>query len=267
MPEPFVPKDGEADQGKQDNDAVTDAFGSENGDTQPPKSDEGDKGKEGEDKEPTLAELKAQLIEANQKIASMGGNLSGQRTIITNLENKIKEFEKGSGKSGADTDVSHLPFDPKTIVFSKDLPKDQLEEMTDNEIKLHDELMHNRQVMNKQAQDAFDAKSSAENQKVDDLNMLVRSTAKSLANGDEDLANEIIESAKQFNLTGLTADDVKERVEKAYKLLPTYKPPKEPQTKRGGAVKTGSDDKSDPFGTTKIIEEVASKRSGKTFNL
>ena len=268
MPEPFVPKDDDTSKGKQDNEPIADVFGSENKDPEPPKDGEDDKGDKGGDKggkEPTLAELQQQLKDANEKIASMGGNLSGQRDLIKRLEAQIDSKNAGGKKDGAE-DISHLPFDPKTIVFSKDLPKEKLEDMTENEIKLHDELMQNREIMNKQAQERHDEKKGAETKKVDDLNSLVRNTAKELAKGDEALANQIIESAKQFNLSGLNEEEVKERIENAHKLLPTYKPPKEPVTKKGGAIKEGAD-KDDPFGTSKIVDEVASNRSGKSFSL
>lgn len=274
MPEPFVPKDDDTSGGKQDNDVVIDVFGSDNKDPQPPKDGEDDKGKDdkGADdknkggKEPTLAELQQQLKEANEKIASMGGNLSGQRELIKTLESQIKDKNGSGGKKDGAEDTSHLPFDPKTIVFSKDLPKEKLEDMTGNEIKLHDELMTNREIMNKQAQERFDEKKGAESKKVDDLNSLVRDTAKTLAKGDETLANSIIESSKKFNLTGLNEEEVKQRVAEAHKLLPDYRPPKEPVTKKGGAIKEGAD-KDDPFGTSKIVEEVASQRNGKSFSL
>lgn len=267
MPEPIDPtKDG-----TQDNNVVVDAFGSENKDPVPPKEGEDDKKKDDKGgKEPTLAELQTQLKEANDKIASMGGNLSGQRAIIDKLEKQIasKGDGKGAGSGeGEGEDTSHLPFKPEEIVFSKDLPKEKLDDMTENEIRLHDDLMKNREVMNKDAQARFEERKTGETKKVDDLNTTVRTQAKELAKGDEALANEIIESVKQFNLQGLTEDEVKARVENAYKILPSYKPPKEQVSPRGGKPVTGTEDKSDPFGTNKIVEDVASKRSGKTFDL
>lgn len=277
MPEPFVPKD-DTSKGKQDNEPITDVFGSDNKDPIPPKEggDDGDKGKDDKkfetipDDHPTIVALKEQIENVKKEY---GGNLAGQRDVIKKLEGQIDALTKKGGKDG-EQDTSHLPFDPKTIVFSKDLPKERLDDMTDNEIKLHDELMQNRQIMNKQAQESFDFKQKSENDKksaedkqVDDLNTLIRDTAKSLAGDNQDVANQIIESVKQFNLTGLKEDEVKTRVENAYKLLPDYKPPKEPVTRKGNPVKTGTDDKTDPFGTNKIVDEVASQRNGKSFSL
>lgn len=294
MPEPIVPKEGdEPKDGKQDNNVEVDAFGSPN--TQPEadvdnggeEGGEGDKGdKGGKDKggkddkkfeaipedHPTILALKKQIEDVKNEY---GGNLAGQRDVIKKLEGKIEALTGGKGGKSGEGDTSHLPFDPKEIVFSKDLPKDKLDDMTENEIKLHDEVMKNREVMNKQAQERYDEKQQAqkdseakENQKVEDLNTSVRTIAKDLANGDEALANQIIEKSKKFNLSGLNEKELKETIEEAYKLLPTYKPPKEQTVqKKGGAVKTGGQGNDDPFGTSKIVEEVASKQSGKSFDL
>lgn len=265
--------------GTQDNNGVVDAFGSDNKDPIPPKEgeDEGEGKKKEEDKKhvaipddhPTIVALKQQIDDVKKEY---GTNLSGQRDVIKRLEGEIETFKKG-GKP-AEGDTSHLPFDPKSIVYSKDLPKEKLDDMTDNEIKLHDELMKTHEIMNKTAQERFEEKQKAEGdkkagetQRVEDLNQTVRAHAKELAKGDEKLANEIIESVKQFNLTGLNEAEVKARVENAHKLLPTYTPPKEQTSHKGGKPVTGTEDKSDPFGTSKIVEEVASKRNGQTFAL
>lgn len=217
---------------------------------------------------PTIVALKAQIESVKSEY---GSNLSGQRDVIKKLEAKIADFEKTGGKGEEAELDKNLPFKPEEIVFSKDLPKDKLDDMTDNEIKLHDELMKNRQIMNedrrernKQALDA--TRSSEDAQKVTDLNGSVRTIALELAGNDTAIANAIIESTKQFNLTGLTQDELKARVTTAHTLIPNYKPKNEPITKRGAPVTTQGDGK-DPFGTDKIIEEVAGKRNGKTFNL
>lgn len=284
MPEPIVPKD--ETEGEQDNNENVDAFGMSTKPEIPPAQVEVKVGEDGKPIEPKKEEKKFDTIPEDHPIVvalkqqiedikrEYGGNLSGQREKIAKLEKQISDRIDGKGKT-EEGDVSHLPFDPKKIVFSKDLPKDKLDDMTDNEIKLHDELMTNREVMNKQAQERFEEKQRVESEKqeneerkVEDLNTSVRTYAKELAGGDEATANLIIEKSKKFNLTGLNEKELKETIEEAYKLLPTYKPPKE-QTiqKKGGAVKTGGESAEDPFGTSKIVEEVASKQSGKSFDL
>lgn len=269
MPEPIEPKEDKSE-GKQDNNVEVDAFGIETH-KEPEVKDEGKKeeGKKEDKKVDTIPEdhpvilaLKQQIADIKKDKNSMGENLSKQRDLIEKLEAQIEQ--RTGKKEGGDT--SHLPFDPKEIIYSKDLPKEKLDDMTDNEIKLHDELMKNREVMNKEADARYQEKKQGEVKKEVDLNSTVRSHAEQLAGGDKEVANEIIESVKQFNLQGLNEDEVKKRVENAYKLLPSYQPPKENITKKGGAVK-GTEDKSDPFGTNKIVEEVASQRNGKTFAL
>lgn len=285
MPEPIVPKEANSE-GKQDNNVTVDAFGSPIAPETPPAKEgeeggEGDKGDKGgkndkkfdaiPDDHPTIVALKQQIEDVKKEY---GGNLSGQRDKISKLEKQISDLTSGKGGKPAEGDTSHLPFDPKEIVFSKDLPKATLDDMTENEIKLHDQLMKTHEQMNKDAQARFEEKQraesdkqSAEDRKVEDLNTSVRSIASELAGGDTEVANQIIEKSKKFNLQGLNEKELKETIEEAYKLLPTYKPPKENTHKKGGVIKTGGEDNSDPFGTNKIVEEVASKRNGKTFDL
>lgn len=268
MPEPIV-----KEEGKQDNDVKVDAFGSPiNGEPQlPPSKDEGGEGDKGKkdtivipDDHPTIVALKAQIEQVKNEY---GSNLSGQREVIKNLEAKLKEF--GEKKQGEDK--SYLPFKPEEIVFSKDLSKEKLDDMTDNEIKLHDELMKNRQIMNQQAEERRNAeldgvRKAEETNKVTDLNASVRSIALELAGNDTAIANAIIESSKQFNLAGLNEADLRIRIENSAKLVPNYKPKTEPVTKRGGVAPTDGGG-ADPFGTDKILAEVEGKRSGKTFSL
>lgn len=260
MPEPFVP-----DEGKQDNKVEYDAFGNQIGGETPPK----DEGKKEEkkfdaipDDHPTIVALKADI----EKVKSeYGGNLSGQRDVIKRLEGEIEAL-KGGKKDDGKEDDSNLPFKPEDIKFSKDLPKDVLDDMTDNEIKLHDEVMKNRQIMNDMAKRSSTEQKQSETKKVEDRNSFVRSTALELAGGDQNTANQIIESVKMFNLEGLNEGELKARIEQAHKLIPDYKPPREQPTKQGGTVKNGGSD-TDPFGTSKIVDEVASKKNGQTFTL
>lgn len=272
MPDPIiVPPKEEI----QDNNVKVNAFGSptenegKTEDVTPPVKEEAKKDTVViPDDHPVIVALKGEI----EKVKSeYGSNLSGQRDVIKKLEAKIADFEKNGGKGEEDELNKNLPFKPEEIVFSKDLPKDKLDDMTDNEIKLHDELMKNRQIMNEDRRErnksALEAtRNSQDTQKVTDLNASVRTIALELADNDTAVANAIIESTKQFNLSGLTQDELKARVTTAHTLIPNYKPKTEPITKRGNTVTTTGDGK-DPFGTDKIIEEVSSKRNGKTFNL
>jgi hypothetical protein len=60
-----------------------------------------------------------------------GASLSGQRTVIKNLEKKIAELQ--SGKSPADGKQEGVPF--KDIKRSKDLTKDERDAMTEVELR------------------------------------------------------------------------------------------------------------------------------------
>jgi hypothetical protein len=265
MPEPIiVPPKEEI----QDNNVKVDAFGSATGEPAPevtPKEEGKPEAKKDAivipDDHPTIVALKAQIESVKSEY---GSNLSGQRDVIKRLEQQITEL---GGKKDADKDEDkNLPFKPEEIVYSKDLSKEKLDDMTDNEIKLHDELMKNREVMNAQARERNAERKQQDTSKVTDLNASVRSIALELAGNDTEVANSIIESSKQFNLTGLTQEELKARVTTAHTLIPNYKPKTEPITRNGAPVKTTTDSK-DPFGTDKIVSEVEGKRNGKTFSL
>lgn len=207
---------------------------------------------------PLIVGLKQQIEDVKKEY---GGNLSGQRDVIKNLENKIKELE--GGKKQDEIEVLY-----KDIKRSKDLSAEEREEMTDTEIKQMDQIADMQEAQNKMyvdMQKKNKAEEGKETGKVEDLNTLVRETAMELAGDDVAVANQIIEATKQFVLTDLPADKVKERVANATKLVPNYKAPKEQKKVNGKPVKgTGTSD--DPFGVNKIIEE-ATKGSGGTYSL
>lgn len=233
---------------------------------------EGEKGKkEGEKKEyppipddhPTIVDLKKQIEDIKREY---GGNLSGQRGLIKTLEDKIEALTKG-GKPAGDEAEEDVLFKKEDIKWSKDLTKEEREEMTETEIKQMDEIARMKEAQNKMYADSKKRERDGETQKVEDLQSLVKSHAKELAKKedgtvDTDLANQIIESAKQFNLTGLDEATVKQRVETARKLLPDYKPPQEQINKKGKPV-DGTKPSDDPFGVDKIVEDATKGSDGK----
>lgn len=266
-----------------------DAFGMVDDQNTPPagggegegEKDKGGKEKGGEKKfeaipedHPTIVSLKNEI----EKVKSeYGGNLSSQRDIIKTLEGKIDALTKGDGKGGkgegADDEVLY-----KNIKWSKDLTKEEREEMTDTEIKQMDEIAEMKEAQNKiyadqrkKDREAEEKAKGNETKEVENLNALVQTTAKTLATGEDgkvntELANQIIEATKQFNLTGLTEEQVKERVTNATKLVPDYKAPKEQTNKRGGALDGNGKAGDDPFGVDKIVEE-ASKGGDGSYSL
>lgn len=261
----------EAEKGKDNpKEAETDAFGVENN-PQPPKEEGGEKekGKKYDpipDDHPTITALKAQIEEVKKEY---GGNLSGQRDVIKRLETEIETLKKG-GKTDKNEEGTDVLF--KDIKWSKDLTDEERDEMTATEIKQMDEIATMKEAQNKMYAEQQKKGKTEETQKAEDLNSTVRDTALELAKAasegkeNKDLANEIIEASKMFNLQGLTEKEVVERVKMAAQHVPNYKPPKEQVNKNGKPVKDTAGGGDDPFGTNKIIEE-ATKGSDGTYAL
>jgi hypothetical protein len=216
------------------------------------------------DDHPTVVALNKQIEDAK---SSMGGNLTKQREIITGLEKKIADLTEGKGApanaAAADEDVL---FKAEDIKFSKDLTKEQREEMTDREIAQMDEIANMKVAQNKIYAESRKATKTVETAKVDDVNATVQATARALATGEDgkenlELANQIIENTKQFNLDGLDEAAVKERVANAARLLPNYTPPKE-QSRTTTKTVTPPAASDDPFGVDQIVKEATSQKKG-----
>lgn len=261
-----------AEKGKDNpKEAETDAFGVDVNPPQPPKEggEEKEKGKKYDpipDDHPTITALKAKIEDVKKEY---GGNLSGQRDVIKRLEGEIETLKKG-GKTDKDEKGVDVLF--KDIKWSKDLKPEEREEMTDTEIKQMDEIAAMKEAQNKMYAEQQKKGKTEEEAKAEDLNSTVRDAALELAKAasegkeNKDLANEIIEAVKMFNLQGLTEKEVQERVKMAASHVPTYKPPKEQVQKNGKPVKDNNAGGDDPFGTNKIIEE-ATKGSDGTYAL
>lgn len=206
---------------------------------------------------PTIVSLKSEIAKVKEEY---GGNLSGQREVIKGLEAKIEALGKGKGADGGEAEEDVI-YKKDEIKWSKDLTKEERDDMTDTEIKQMDEIARMKEAQNKLYSAQVKASKGSETTKVTDLNNLVQGTAKELAGGNVELANEIIESSKQFSYEGLTETQVKERVMNAAKLLPSYKPPKEQVNRNGAPVKKAGEG-SDPFGVDKIVEEATKGSNG-----
>lgn len=217
------------------------------------------------DDHPTIVGLKNQ-IEAVKK--EYGGNLSGQRDVIKTLEGKIELLTKGKGGKGETEPEGDVLFKKDQIKWSKDLKAEEREDMTETEIKQMDEIAAMKEAQNKLY--ASQQKSIKESgaAKVEDLNSLVRATALELSKGENGvenptLANQIIESSKQFNFEGLDEKTAKERIASAAKLIPDYKAPKENPTKTGKVVADGKGGGTDPFASNdKIVAEATTPKGG-----
>jgi len=208
------------------------------------------------EKNPLVVELRKQIADIKKEY---GGNLSGQRDKIARLEGKLAELEKGTKQ-----DEKPKPVFDK-IVFSKDLPKDERDAMSDRERELHDELMTTRQKINemaaqgasKAAQDDAGKKAA---ESAFDVAKAVQDEAMKLAEGNWTKAQQLIErfNTLGFDLTQVTAENVAERLQSVATLIPDFKPKKEQETANGGAVKSTEATTS---GVDSIVAAAAAERS------
>ncbi len=219
------------------------------------------------EKSPLVISLKEQITKLTDGNKSMSENLINQGKLIEDLRKGNHKDKDGKQTDVVDDKDIPVPYKAEDIKFSKDLTEDERDAMTKTEITLFDELALMKTKANEQAiKDFKKEREMIERNKgeetVKDLNGKVKEIALSLAGNDIAKANEIIESAKRFNLVGLDEETLKARVGDAQKLLPDYKPPKEQEKKNGEAVKNNDSSKDDPFGSTKIIEEARKGNKG-----
>lgn len=247
-----------------------DIFGGSGGD-KPVESAAGDAGnkveqqakaKAGEDTDisehPEFKALKA-------KNEELGTNLSEQGKV---LDKYTKEQRKAL--ETAAIDPSKLPWKAEELKTSKELTDAERDDMTEGEMKKHDELVAMKKRENERAEKEARAEMVKETEKEvadatkvkgDDLKTLVASEIGALSGGDAEKKRELEEAVGMLNLSGLTTEQVKERVKAAQKLVPSYVPPKEQAGAAGGkAVKEGNG--GDPFGTDAIIKEARGGNAG-----
>ena len=240
--------------------------------------DKGDgKGGDGNDKgKDNLGDIDIQnhpvVVALNEKIRSLGGNLGGQGKVIKDLENKLKLAQSGGNID--DKGVSTLFTEIKT---SKDLTKDERDEMSETELKQFDEIATLKQGMNKlaeliggtkKADEAKDGEDddltigTQDNEPVTNFKKDVQSIALEVAGNDTEMANKIIFEFNQFAGNELlNKAQLKERITKSASLVSGYKPPKEQPIKRGKGV-DGNKDKDDAFGVNAIVENARKANTG-----
>jgi hypothetical protein len=269
---------------------IIDAFGeprSEDGKIIPPpapvvEEPKKPEGKEGTGKQPEAADIEnhpvvKDLMEKVTKLqtdkGSMGKNLSDQGKIIKEAQDEIKRL-----KNGGDAKPKPLFEDIKRV---KDLPKAQVDEMTDAEKTLFDALADTREQMNKMVIDAQQQRQEGETdaqkreteaqaQKDADkakgeFDKKAQTAAKKLAGTDTELANKIIENFNLFkDNEALDDDGLAERMQAAARMIPTYTPPKQGSATGGGtgsAVKDAA--AGDQFGTEDIIKQAQGQDRGR----
>lgn len=266
MPEERKPE--EAIEEKKEADAPKpDAFGDNGVPPEPPTTEKKEEKKEYDsipDDHPTIVALKNQIDAVKNEY---GTNLSGQRTVIQRLEAEIDKLSKGKPA----TETVEVLFKPEEIKWSKDLTKEQREEMTDNEIRQMDEIAAMKESQNKLYASVQKEKKAESEPKPVDTAGIVKEEAKEMARGTDgavntELANQIIEAAKMFSFDGLDEATIRDRVKKAAAHVPDYKPPREQVQKKGKTV-DGTKVAEDPFGVDKIVEEVQGKKKSGSYSL
>lgn len=226
---------------------------------------------------PVVVKLRESIKKLEEDKGSMGTNLSKQNDIIKKAQDEIKRL-----KDGGTAKVEPMFKDIKRV---KDLTAEQQAEMSEAEKTLFDTLADTREAMNKTIADAAtkaageEAKAATEAEEAEQsetFNKAVQKSALILAGSTDgkstqaqkDMANAII---AEFNLFAdndkLSPDELIERLTKAAKLVPDYKPAKEQKAPTGKAA-GAADVKDDPNGINKIVEEVKNGRTGGgTFSL
>lgn len=265
MPEPKEVSEEKQEEAVETKEEVkTDAFGM--GENPEPKKEEKKEEKKGDtipEDHPTVVSLKEQIQKISSDKEGMSANLTAQRELIKSLQDKVDQLTTKGGDNTKDGEVDVLY---KDIKWSKDLTDEEKEEMTETEIRQMDEIAEMKTKQNELYAESQKKNKEQESKKSDDIQSLVKSTALELSKDEDgkesvELANQIIESTKQFNLEGLDDKTIIERVGMARKLLPDYTPPKETVTKKGKTVKGTSTDE-DPFGVDTIIDEVSEGSDG-----
>ncbi len=184
-----------------------------------------------------------------------GSNLSGQRKIIDELNATIKSLQEGKKE-----EIEEGLYKKEDIKWSKDLSKDEKDDMTENEIRQMDEIASMKVAQNKMFKDMKKEVKDITPEPLD-INKIVREKALELSKKDEvedeALANKIIESYNhfKFDTAGLSAEDVMQRVVLSAKSVPEYTPIVEKSVVTPGSSVKNETDKKDPFGIDKIVEE------------
>lgn len=276
-------KGGEGGEG-EGNQPELDAFGQPLKEPKPQEKPNPEAKKEGEDitKHPIVVDLQTKLGEATKKLEEYGNNFSGQSKVIKDLQKQLKNLLKG-GKDGKPAEQAGNEPRFKEIKRSKDLTVEQKDEMTETELKQMDviadlmEAVNATEVkLNQNTKKDEDEDEDDEDEGADDVpenpGKVVKDTAKELAKAasgkpNTELANKIIASFNGlgFKVEGLSEEEIQKRVALAAGQVSEYKPPKEQNNKRGGAVKETEGD--DPFGVDKIVEEVASRNNTGSYAL
>jgi hypothetical protein len=208
-----------------------------------------------------------QLAQAMKELGELQALHGVKDENIAAMRNKLKEYESGKikpkGEDGAPPASEAMFAEVKT---SKDLTKEEREEMTEADIRTFDEMAMMKQGMNKMFEALQNTQKSTETVQETNVNETVRELALTAAGNDQTLANEIIENFNLFDASvrkGATKEKLAELVTKAALMKSGYKPPKE-QGGAGGITPVKNNGAAgDPFGTDAIIAEARKGSDGK----
>lgn len=223
------------------------------------------------EKNPLVIELKQSIATLTENLAketgdktNMGKNLSAMRTRLEKLEKGDKEGE------------AEAVFKKEDIKRVKDYTKDEQEAMTETEKRLIESDADMKERINKMVADAAakdtetSEKAQTETEKADAkkaFDTKVQGLATTLAGDDKDMANKIIIEFNQFaDNDKLDDKQLAERLAKAAKLVPDFKPQREQASPRGAAPAADTN-KDDPHGVGKIVDDVQKSKQGGSYAL
>lgn len=235
------------------------------------KEGEGDDGEDDEDEDDEIDLEKETDPEKLRKAALRFKDSSKLKSeSIKNLRRSRREgrIQSQQGQGG----TFEAPWKGEDVTYSKDLSKELRDKMTDNERKLHDDLVKVREQLNTDAKGRFDAdeakKKEGFNPDVvldDEIEDLAKEESLVLAKGDRRKANEIIKHFNKFDNKGLTEAQLVERLSDAAKLAGGVTVPKDQESRgKGKPVKKSA---ADPYGVNAIVDSVASTGVKQTYSL
>lgn len=195
---------------------------------------------------PLVVELRGQIDALKKESTDKGDNLSRQGKLLKKMEGELEALKTKK------TDENKQVFD--NIKFSKDLTKEERDEMTPREIQLMDELAVTQQKINEVAVD--DAPVAP----IYDVAKAVQDEAMKLAEGNYIKAQQLIEKFNSLglDLTKIDSDNVSEKVKAVIALVPDFVPKKEQEKVEGGAVKGTSG--TDAYGISGVVAAAVAER-------
>lgn len=190
--------------------------------------------------------------------------------LLKTKNNALRNMRKAK-RTGAAAEQFEAPYPDSELVLAKDLPKEEQDEMTEREKKMHDDGVKMKQRFNDDAKKAFDKEQEAKADEInedalteDEADEFVKASAKYLAKGDTKIANQIIRKYNQFNNEGLTEEQIEDRLVDAAKLVKGFKKVKEqPTGKKGKVVKK----KGSKSGLDSIVDSIDAGGAKKPIDL